>query len=214
MADNESKKFWDDKHLEGDELSKMSQHSVFAEQSLTYFPYRAKVIDLGCGTGADSLFFLHHGCEVLATDYSQPALKELEARAKGNLNLAVKQLDLSETFPFADQAADVIYSHLSLHYFDGATTQQIFDEIHRVLKPNGVVAVLLNSFTDEEYGHGEQIEDGYFNIPDKGPKRYFSTATLKPFIKRFETIVLDYKGSDPRRNHKEDLVRFIGKKAA
>ena len=97
-------------------------------------------------------------------------------------------------------------------YFNRQITQQIFDEIFRVLKPEGIIAGLFNSKTDSEYGKGEQLEEDYFDLPDKGPKRYFSIDTLQPFVRRFETVFLDDKGSDPRRDHKEDLIRFVGRK--
>ncbi|MDO8618515.1 MAG: class I SAM-dependent methyltransferase [Candidatus Daviesbacteria bacterium] len=203
-----SLEFWNKKHFEEDELKRMSQHSVFAEESLKYFPSAGRVLELGVGIGSDALFLASQGFQVMATDFSKDAL----AHIPESLSLKTQQQDLNQLFPFADQEFDVVYAHLALHYFDRETTQQIFDEISRVLKPEGIIAVLLNSKTDSEYGQGKLLEKDYFDLPNKGPKRFFSVATLKPFVIKFETILLDDKGSDPRRNHKEDLIRFIGKK--
>lgn len=214
MADNESRKFWDARHFEKNELTRMSQHSSFVEQSLEYFPKGGRVLELATGTGSDALFLANQGFKVVATDFSQPALDKLKRIAGDNTHIETKQFDLSDSFPFEDQSFDAVYAHLALHYFNSQTTQQIYDEMHRVLKPGGIVAVLLNSITDPEYGEGEQLEEDYFNIPDKGPKRYFSVATLQPFIRKFETVILDNKGADPRRNHKENLIRFIGRSIA
>lgn len=208
MPDNKSRKFWDAKHFETDELTRMSQHSVFAEEASKYFLRGGRILELATGIGSDALFLAGQGFEVVATDFSQDALNHIPE----NENLKTQQQDLRQPFPFSDQEFDGVYAHLALHYFDRETTQQIFDEISRVLKPGGVVAILLNSKTDLEYGKGEKIEDDYFNIPGKGPKRYFSKDTLQPFIIEFKTFVLDDKGSDPRRNHKEDLIRFIGRR--
>lgn len=201
-------KFWDNKHFQPDELSRMSQHSVFVEQSMEYFPQRGDVLELGAGLGSDSIFLANHGYKVVATDFSQLALNRIPETE----NLQTKLLDLSEPFPFKNNTFDTVYAHLSLHYFNRQITQQIFDEIYRILKPGGVIAVLLNSKSDPEYGIGNKLEEDYFDTPIAGPKRYFSIDSLQPFIKRFDKLILDDKGSDQRRSHKEDLIRFIGRK--
>lgn len=211
---NSGLEFWNKKHFEKDELARMSQHSAFVEQSMKYFNKGGRVLELGTGTGSDALFLADQGFEVVATDFSQPALDKLKKIASDNTHIETKQFDLSDPFPFEDQFFDAVYTHLTLHYFSRQTTQQIYDEIYLVLKPGGVVAVLLNSKTDSEYGQGGKIENDYFDIPDKGPKRYFSPKSLSTFTEKFEILVLDNKGADPRRNHKEDLIRFIGRRVA
>lgn len=211
---NPSLKFWNKKHFEKEELSRMNPHSAFAKWCMKYLPKKGRILELGAGIGSDTLFLAGQGFKVMATDFSQSALNKLEETAGENTHTETRQFDLSDPFPFEDQSFDVVYAHLALHYFNRQTTQQIYDEIYRVLKPGGIIAVLLNSVTDSEYGTGRQLEDDYFYIPNVGPKMYFSVETLRPFIKRFEKLTLDNKGSDPRRAHKEDLTRFIGRKAA
>lgn len=209
---NQSLDFWNKKHFEEDELTRMSQPSAFVKQFIQYFPKKGRILELATGLGSDALFLAGQGFDVMATDFSQPVLNKLKDTAGNNTSIKTKHFDLSDLFPFEDQSFDGLYAHLALHYFNRQTTQQIFDEIFRVLKPGGIIAVLLNSKTDSEYGKGEQLEEAYFYVPDKGPKRYFSIDTLQPFVRRFETVLLDNKGSDPRRDHKEDLIRFVGRK--
>lgn len=211
---NPGLKFWNKKHFEKNELTRMSRHSTFVEQSIKYFNKGGRILELGTGMGSDTLFLAGQGFKIVATDFSQPALDKLKEKTSDNAHIETKQFDLSDQFPFEDQSFNAVYTHLTLHYFNRRITQQIYDEIYRVLKPEGVVAVLLNSVADSEYGAGEKIEDDYFDVPDKGPKRYFSMDSLQPFVRRFETIILDNKGSDPRRNHKENLIRFIGRKTS
>lgn len=211
---NEHQKYWDAKHLEEEELAKISCPSVFVELATRYFPPEIQILELGAGTGQDTHFLIDHGFQVTAIDFSKPALDlNLEtANAEGRNRLHIQQLDLSEPFPFADQSYDVVYAHLVVHYFDRQTTQQIFDEISRVLKPGGILAVLVNSIDDPEYGQGRKIEEDFFELRPERPKRYFSVSSLRPFTNSFEALVLDNKGADPRRDHKTGLIRFIGKK--
>lgn len=212
--DNEHQKFWDAKHLENEELVKISGPSIFVKFSVEYFPPQTQVLELGAGTGQDTHFLIDHGFQVIATDFSKPALDlNLEtANPENRDHLQVQQFDLSELFPFNDQSFGVVYAHLVVHYFNKQTTQQIFHEISRVLKPGGVVAILVNSVDDPEYGQGRKIEEDFFELKPGRPKRYFSVDSLKPFVEKFETVLLDDKGSDPRRSHKDSLIRFIGKK--
>lgn len=212
MTNLEHQKFWNRKYHDDDKLVRMSQHSIFVEQTMDYFPKGGRILELGTGTGADSLFLVSHGFKVVATDFSEAALSELQTRSANTPNLEIKQLDLSNPFPFNDQEFDVVYAHLSLHYFNSQTTKQIFDEIFRVLKPEGTIAVILNSVTDEEFGTGPVIEEDFFEIPGKGAKRFFRVETLKPFVEKFNETILDNKGSDMRRDQKEGLIRFIGKR--
>lgn len=212
---NAHQKYWDAKHLEVEELAKISGPSVFVEWVTRYFPPEAQILELGAGTGQDTHFLIDHGFQVTATDFSKPAL-DLNwetANTGARERLQIQQFDLSEPFPFNAQSFDAVYAHLVVHYFNRQTTQQIFDEISRVLKPGGIVALLVNSVDDPEYGQGRKIEEDFFELRPERPKRYFSVDSLKPFVEEFETVLLDNKGSDPRREHKDGLVRFIGKKS-
>lgn len=211
---NLHQKFWDSKHLEAEELKKLKNPSKFVRWSIKYFPKSTYILELGAGTGRDAHFLIRKGFKVLATDFSKVALeyalKTVNSRNKSKINIL--QFDLSNQFPFPNESFDVVYANLAIQYFTKKITQQIFDEIFRVLKPTGCIAVLVNSISDPEYGQGKKIEEDFFEISPGRPKRYFSISSLKPFTIKFKKIVLDNKGSDPKRNNKGNLIRFIGKK--
>src|SRR5262245_38391552 len=111
---------------------------------MNFFPPAGKVIDIGCGQGQDSRFFADHAYEVIGIDFSEEGVKIAKEKSKSH-GIDFRVLDISENFPFADNAFDVVYSHLSLHYFDKSKTQSIFDELSRILKTGGVLAILVNS---------------------------------------------------------------------
>ena len=211
---NKHQKFWNKKHFEEVELSKINRPSTFVAESLKYFPKEALILELGTGTGQDTHFLIEHGFQVVATDFSKPALTFTFKAAKPEYKnkLAIKQFDLSDHFPFADESFDIVYAHLVIHYFNKRTTQQIFDEIFRVLKQKGIIAILVNSSNDSDFGIGRKLEEDYFEVLPGRPKRFFSVDSIREFIGRFHIIILDNKGSDLRRDHKDNLIRFIGKK--
>jgi len=171
---------------------------------------------LGAGQGQDSRFFAQKGYKVVSTDYAQEGLKLSRQQINEILkdHIALEELDLAHPFPYPDNSFNIVYAHLSIHYFDIKTTQQIFAEIKRVLKPGGIVAIMTNSTNDPEYNTGNKLEENYFEVHPGMKKRFFSVETMGTFAKKFQTLVLDNNGEGykDRRKDVNHLIRFVGKK--
>lgn len=129
------------------------------------------------------------------------------------MQITLKKVDLRDELPFDSESFDVVYAHLSLHYFDKETTVRLFGEIQRVLKKGGVFAFFVNSINDPEYKTGKELEPDYFQI-DKTAKRYFSEKTVREFAQWFDVNLLDELGETYKDSAKgvHNLVRFIGTK--
>jgi len=190
--------------------------SLFAETAIHYFPQRATILELGAGQGQDSRYFADNELSVTATDIEQSALDTLESKLTPNQRnkVTTATVDLREALPYSDSSFDVVYAHLSLHYFDLAHTKRAFSEIARVLKPGGILAFFVNSVNDPEYNTGTRLEADYFQIGDTR-KRYFSVESASELTQgSFETKLLDdlgetYKDAD-KGVHR--LIRYIGQK--
>jgi SAM-dependent methyltransferase len=191
--------------------------SLFALDAIKYFPKSGRILELGAGQGQDTRFFAEHGYTVVSTDIEESALELSRSKlpAKLKSKVAIQKLDLrGGNFPFDNVSFDVVYAHLSLHYFDVETTYKILDQITRVLKPGGTFAFFVNSTNDPEYGNGKHIEPDFFQI-DNVTKRYFSVASTRKFIADFfEICLLDNFGETYKDAAKgvHDLIRFIGTK--
>ncbi|HEV2403232.1 MAG TPA: class I SAM-dependent methyltransferase [Candidatus Saccharimonadales bacterium] len=182
---------WSDLHETYKTKDWIDKPSLFAETAVTYFPTKGKVLDLGAGQGQDSRFFAEHGYEVVSTDLEDSALEQSRSKLSGELKqrVTIQKVDLREELPFEPASFDVVYAHLSLHYFDYETTLRLFGEIQRILKPGGVFAFFVNSVHDPEYNTGEKLEEGYFQI-DKTTKRYFSVNSVRSFARYFDVNLL------------------------
>ena len=207
-------KIWADLHENYKTKDWIDKPSQFAEAAVIYFPATGRVLDLGAGQGQDSRYFAEHGYEVTSTDLETTALDKSQTKLTDELKSRVdlKQVDLREELPFEDSSFDVVYAHLSLHYFDQETTKRLFGEIERVLKPGGTFAFFVNSTDDPEYGTGTRLEDDYFQI-DQTAKRYFSVKTVRDLVFwGFDTNLLDNHGETYKDADKgvHNLVRFIG----
>jgi SAM-dependent methyltransferase len=205
---------WSELHDNYKKQDWIHKPSIFAETAITYFPPTGTILELGAGLGQDSQFFAAHGYHVVSTDLELLTLQQSKEKLTDDIRDKVifQTIDLREPLPFPEASFEVVYAHLSLHYFDKETTNRIFDDIRHVLKPGGVLAFFVNSVNDPEYNTGERLEEDYFQI-DKTAKRYFSAASAKEFVEGFSIELLDEEGETYKDRDKgvHHLVRFVGR---
>ncbi|XP_028292842.1 putative methyltransferase DDB_G0268948 [Gouania willdenowi] len=111
-------------------------------------PYEL-ALDVGCGSGQGTLLLAKHFESVVGTDVS-PAQIEVAQQHAMAPNITYRHC-LAEDLPIADSSVDLVTAMSSFHWFD---RQRFLQEVHRVLKPNGCLA-LLNYTIDMElsYAH-------------------------------------------------------------
>jgi ubiquinone/menaquinone biosynthesis C-methylase UbiE len=213
---NKSRDFWNQQHVKYVATDWINKPTIFATQIEKYFPKTGSFLELGAGQGQDSRYFAVNGLTITSTDFSGESLKFSKQKTPDYLKGQIKfqALDLSRNFSFTDSTFDIVYSHLAIHYFDHNTTEQIFSEIYRVLKPGGVLALLVNSTNDPEFGTGKRLEDQFFQFENETTKRYFSLDSMRKFTKQFKPLLIDTKGETykDRAIGVTNLIRFVGKK--
>ncbi len=202
---------WQDLHSNYKAQEWVEKPSIFAETAIRYFPKEGKVLELGAGHGQDSLFFAKQGYEVVSTDIETTSLAENMAKHK--CHAKVVNVNLLDSLPFEDSSFEVVYAHLSLHYFELEKTFEIMNEISRVLKPGGVLAFLTNSTNDPEYNTGLMIEPDFFQV-GKATKRYLSVSTARQLVRDFDINLIDNLGQTYKDQVKgiHNLIRVIGTK--
>ena len=194
----------------------VNKPTLFVEQIHQYLPAQGNLLELGSGQGQDALYFAKHGYAVTATDLVDTGLKECEAKAKAeNLNINFQIVDIGQTLPFDDSSFDIVYSHLGLHYLNKEGTEQLFREIHRILKPGGILASLFNTIDDPEiHSSGfEKIEENYYReVAFDFYKRFFSVEETQQLIQGLlEPLLLDNKG-ETYKDEIKTLIRLIARK--
>lgn len=190
--------------------------TIFAEQIIKYLPRAGNLLELGAGQGQDSLYFACQSYQVTATDLVSIGLEATKQKAETqNLSLDFKIADIAKPLPFPDGAFDIVYSHLGLHYLDHPGTTKLFQEIHRVLKPQGILATLFNTIEDPEINSlgFKKIEDNYYQeTAFNFNKRYFSVEETATFIKNlFTPLLLDNHGETYKDDIKS-LIRLVARK--
>ena len=151
---------------------------------------KTPIIDLGCGSGNDTLYLLERGKSIIPCDLSKNAIENIKRNFP-----EIKRtecFDMSKGLPFESDFTDIVISDLSLHYFTRQTTFEILDEIKRVLKPNGLLFFRVNSIKATNYGSGQgkEIEPHLYEMKNGRLKRFFNEKDLNEFFSEWEIIYL------------------------
>ncbi|MDB5023636.1 MAG: Methyltransferase type 11 [Mucilaginibacter sp.] len=108
-----------------------------------------KVLDAGCGSGRNLVYFLRNGYEVYAIDPNAGAVEVVKLLAK-SIAPAIPQTNFmvtnAENLSFADQYFDLVISSAVLHFADSeAHFDRMLQALWRVLKPGGYLFARLAS---------------------------------------------------------------------
>ena len=136
------------------------------ERFLTKLSVGAHILDLGCGSGRDTKYFLDKGYQVEATDGSAQLCK-IASKYTG---IRVKQM-LFEEFDESEKY-DGIWACSSILHLDKKTLKAVLKKMAAALKANGVI------YTSFKYGDFEGHRNG----------RYFTDFTLETFEEYLQEV--------------------------
>ena len=144
------------------------------------------VLDLGCGSGNDTLYLINHGKRVISCDQSTNAIKNIKKNFPEVLD--TRCFDMLDGMPFDDNSFELIIADLCLHYFREKDTFALLNEINRILSTNGHLIFRVNSINDVNHGAGEglEVEHHLYETSDKRLKRFFDEEDIRRFFKVFE----------------------------
>lgn len=211
-----SKEYWNEeywkKHLkehEGEKLDFLDDIWIQKYSDIFNKIPKGKALDLGCGLGQYTKFMMDNNFDVTSADISIEVLNKL----KQNLpNANTMQLDMSQKLPFEESEFQLVIANLSIHYFDEKTTEQLIDEIKRILKPGGYFIGSVNSSKCFEFIKNpiEEIEENYYSEGNGRNVRLWDKKQFDIFFKEFEPVVLE-EVRITRWNRPKDMWEFIYK---
>lgn len=157
----------------------------------------AKVIDLGCGLGTQTVYLAEKGFDAIGIDISETAVKKAKKRAEDtgvNANFVAGDVT---NMPFEDEQFDFVYDRGCLHHLLPEKRDLYASEIKRITSPGGLFSLLVfaDVITPEE---GERLFLSDFKIlqanpvilrfPDGG-ERLIINALLQKKPKNYSRIV-------------------------
>ena len=157
-------------------------------------PPGGTILDAGCGSGRNLIYFFRNAFPVYAVDADEQAIREVRGlAAKLAVDLPADNFlvtDISD-LPFADERFDVIISSAVLHFArDEGHFDKMLDEMWRTLKPGGMFfARLASSIGIEERIH--PLRGRWALLPDGTERFLVDEAFLNDETKRLRGIWLE-----------------------
>ncbi len=168
------------------------------------------VLDLGSGTGRNSLYFAGLGAGVTGFEISREAIEIAKANSsKAGLNIDFRKQSIGKDFLLEDNSIDIILDVISSNSLSEAERSIYLVETHRVLKEGGYFFVKAlckdgdkNAKTLLKGSPGEE-KDTYILPGLNVVERVWSKEDfIKTYEKYFTILHLEKKTSYPRMNNR------------
>jgi SAM-dependent methyltransferase len=145
-----------------------------------------RIVELGCGSGRDTLWFASKGYDVHAFDFASSAVARVRGAAVAfGRSVAAEELDLSRpddvglaaSSVLAGGAPRVVYARFVLHSLDDSGQAGLFDLSAAVLRAGGVLflefrarqdEVGLHLFGDDHFRTYPKVDDVVAAIESRG----------------------------------------------
>lgn len=192
---------WDDTYKEG------KHASVWPWSDLVSFVYRYskpdtqpfKVLEIGCGAGANISFFKALGVEYFAVEGSAAAVTKLHDTYP-ELKENIRTADFTNAIPF-DDTFDLVVDRASLTHNSTAAIKRSIRLITDKLKPNGVfIGIDWFSTAHSDYNEGVVAEDVFTKtnlingqFVGLGRVHFSNAAHLQELFSNYEILVMEHK---------------------
>jgi SAM-dependent methyltransferase len=146
-----------------------------------------RIVDAGCGSGRNLVYFLREGYEVYAADADAQAVERVRSLARvlaPALPPSNFRVEAIEHMSFGDAFADVVVSSAVLHFArDDARFEAMLRGSWRLLKPGGIFFCRLASSIGME-NQVRRIEGRHYRLPDGSERYLVDEALLDSVTKR------------------------------
>ncbi|MEE9270850.1 MAG: class I SAM-dependent methyltransferase [Candidatus Krumholzibacteria bacterium] len=150
------------------------------------------VLDVGCGSGRNLVYFLRNGFDVFAIDRDPHAIERVrELAAKLAPALPADNFRVGDIEEMADAGFDAVISCALLHFADDeAHFDRMLNAMWRVLNPGGLFFVRLASSIGLE-NRVRKISGRRFTLPDGSERFLVDEPMLLDLTERLGGTLLD-----------------------
>ncbi|MDW3210008.1 MAG: class I SAM-dependent methyltransferase [Reichenbachiella sp.] len=197
------KEFWEDFYSK---KKGILEPSPFAQYVIKEHHLSGSLVELGCGNGRDSIYFIKNKLEVFGTDQCQTTIGRLKDLKLEGGKFEVKDFTtLGELGKF-----DNIYSRFTLHSVSEKQASQTLTWAFDSLNVGGKLCIEVRSIHDELYGEGTEVERDAF-VTD----HYRRFVRIDELTKELETLgfKIEYseesKGFAVYKNEDPAVIRVV-----
>ena len=162
-----------------------------------------KILELGCGTGANIPLFLSRGFQYVGIDGSDTAIKLVRAKFS---QLTFIKHDFTTTLPFEDESFDLILDRGSITYVETASLENMFQEIYRILKKGGLFLCVdlfskehpsfLLAEKDKKIDGSTILNPSFGSTSFLGSVRFWDYNDILTYFKDFKVLYKQHKKVD------------------
>ncbi|GAB3442785.1 class I SAM-dependent methyltransferase [Insolitispirillum peregrinum] len=171
----------------------------------------ARVLEVGCGVGANIPLVQWFGGEFYGIDNSASALESIRQRHGDSVHLA--QTDFCQDIPFAGPF-DIVIDRGSLTHNPTASIRRCLEMIHDRLAPGGIyVGIHLFSTDCDDFKRGEPTDDPYVrqgytrgDFAGVGRVHFADRPHLEDLFANFSLDVMDHVTSQTLKPAPERLA--------
>ena len=183
------------------------------------------VLDLGAGTGRNSMYFAEQGSEVFAFEFVPTALAEARAYATHHgLSIQYRLHDIGEPYQLKDESIDIALDVTSSNSLSDVARATYLKEVHRTLVPGGYL--FLRALSLEGDAHAKELvkrnpgpdPDTYIHPDLKIVEKVFTRESLLETYAPYFTLrslerVQHYATSAGRRYKRSYWIGYFQKAA-
>lgn len=171
--------------IENDRISP-SNFAIFVHNKLKE---KSHILELGCGNGRDSLYFLKFGHNVTAVDASNIAIERLNDLTVNNKDALFVCDDFVKCESLFQMKYDCIYSRFTLHAITVEQENELLINVKSALNQGGLFCIEARTTHDDIYGVGEKIAHNTF-IHNKHFRRFVNVDEFVDKLKYMGFIIL------------------------
>lgn len=159
-----------------------------------------KILDFGCGAGANTWFLAREGFDVYAFDGSESAINRAKEylNKEGYNNVHFSVMDGVE-LDYASDMFDCVVDNVCIYANKKAHIEIMYKEVYERLKKGGKLYSACFGEKTDGYGTGKYIEDNTYENIEKGPlegraiAHFFTKDELRETLEvsGFHNIIID-----------------------
>ncbi len=136
---------------------KLADPSDFAVEINKRLPSFSHIMELGCGNGRDSLYFLSQGHNVIAVDGADAAIDMLNEMTGENERALFVCDDFVKCHALYQMQYDCVYSRFTLHAITEEQENELLANARGALSAGGLLCIEARTTKDDIYGLGAKI---------------------------------------------------------
>lgn len=172
---------------------------------------KIKILEIGCGPGANLWYLAREGFRFVGVDGSETAIAKASKRLDEECSGWHKHSDLYVgdvgSLPEADDSLDAVIDNECVYCNDFEKSKSIYGEAHRVLKKRGVLFV--RTFSAGSWGDGTGLAAGHNSwycaegpLKDKGLARFTELDEIPELLHGFDILGIELisRSASDRKN--------------